>query len=101
MELGLVATLYIPTSGTMITRAVDIVQNTLSLSTFRVYGSRDYTGARGYRGELIVGPRGEVGPPDNNLNLPPWVSFEQSSTCLSNFRGDLQASRVIGLPAQV
>jgi hypothetical protein len=47
MELGPIATSYMPTNGTSVTRAADIVQNTLSLSTFRRYGSRDFTGALG------------------------------------------------------
>ena len=47
MELNPIATSYILTNGTMVTRAVDIAQNTLSLSTLRLYGSRDFNASRG------------------------------------------------------
>ncbi len=36
-----------------------------------------------------------------NLNLPGWVSSDQSSISLSNFNGDLSYSRLTEIPAQI
>jgi len=62
----------------------------MSLSTSRLYGSRDFNGRRG-----------EVGPPGSNGNVPPWVFFEQSLVGISLFGGTLPAIRVVGLPDPV
>ena len=58
MELGQVATSYIPTNGTRVIRAADMVQNDVFLSLFKLYGVRDFIGPIGRRGLL-----GADGPP--------------------------------------
>jgi hypothetical protein len=101
MELGPIATSYILTNGSRVTRAADIILKNVSKSMFRLYGSRDFTGNRGERGERRSQGESIVGPPGSNVNLPPWVSFQQYDVGLSNFGGTLAASRITDLPTQV
>jgi len=58
MKLGPVATSYIPTSGTSVTRTADVIIFDVSISMFRLYGVRDFVGPMGRRGFL-----GAAGPP--------------------------------------
>jgi hypothetical protein len=69
-ELGLVATSYIPTNGTSVTRAADIILSDVSMSMFRLYGVRDFVGPMGRRGLLgadgppgLKGDKGDPGDP--------------------------------------
>jgi len=81
LELGSSPSSYIPRGGTLVTRLTDVIRDDLNLSVFWLYGFRDFTGPPR---ESVIGPPGEVGLPGSNVNLPPWVSFEQSSIGISN-----------------
>jgi hypothetical protein len=67
MELGQVATSYIPINGTRVTRAVDNILTDVSMSMFRLYGAQDFVGPIGRRGLLgtdgPAGAKGDKGDP--------------------------------------
>jgi hypothetical protein len=68
MELGQVATSYIPANGTRVTRAADVILKDLSMSLFRLNGVRDFVGPTGRRG--LMGETGPVGPSDGPPGPP-------------------------------
>jgi hypothetical protein len=81
MDLGQVATSYIPTSGTRVTKAADMVQNDVSLSLFKLYRVRDFIGPIGRRGLL-----GSDSPP--SLKGDKCDDGEQGIQGLTGDKGD-------------
>jgi hypothetical protein len=63
-KLGQVTTSYIPTNGTRVTGAADVILTDVYMSMFRLYGVRDYVGPMGRRNLLGAdGPAGAKGDP--------------------------------------
>ncbi len=90
MELGQVATSYIPTNGTRVTRDADVILDDLAMSTLRLYGVRDFPGPLGMRSLLgFDGPVGEKGdkgdPSDPGL---PGAKGDPGVTCAAGSKGD-------------